>query len=111
RHLERMQQEIVDRRGEPEAEGEARHDRDHADDQPLAQLDEVVEQRGARGLDLGFVGVVVAHESASTMLEPPLRLRPPSTTALPLAAAAFGFAADLGLAAVFGLAAAFGFGA
>ena len=61
---ERLQQDGIDVVGEPETDAKAEDQRADADDQPLAKFDEVVEQRRARGLDLGFVGLIIAaHET------------------------------------------------
>src|SRR5581483_10016033 len=67
RDVERLQGELVELVLEDEADDEAHEERGDADDQPLAQLDEVVEQRRAGRFDFGFVGFV-AHDAVPTDL-------------------------------------------
>ena len=55
RPLERREQEDQDLGREHEADHEPDRDRRRADDQPAAELDQVIQQRRARGLDLGCV--------------------------------------------------------
>ena len=45
-------QDVVDRDGDPEAGEEHRHEGDQRPDEALAQLDEVIDERGPRGLDV-----------------------------------------------------------
>src|SRR5690606_24394075 len=59
--LEGAQQEDIERLCEGEAQQETDAEGGDADDQPLAQFDQVVEQRSARGLDLALVVVGDAH--------------------------------------------------
>ncbi len=92
---ERPQQKLVELLGEDEAEDKAHRQGHGADDQPAAQFDQMVEQRGAGGLDLGLI-LGKAHDPASE------------------AGAALGFALalgfGLGVAFALGLALGFGFG-
>src|SRR5690606_4280721 len=62
RHFERVQQGDVDRTGEAETDDEAQGQGRDADDQPVAQLDQVIEQGRARRIDVGFV-VDTSHAS------------------------------------------------
>ncbi len=62
-HAEGVQQQQVDFFGQGEADHEADEQRDAADHQPLAQLRQVIQQRRARGLDIGVV-VLDAQEAA-----------------------------------------------
>ena len=59
--LERPEQENIDVLGEEVAKDETQRESDGADDEPRAQLDEVLHQRRAGGLDLRFVAVE-AHD-------------------------------------------------
>ena len=61
--FEGVQQGDVDIAGENEAGEKADHQGGGADDQTPAKLDQVVEQRRARGFDFGLVG---AHDVALT---------------------------------------------
>ncbi len=69
-HRERVDQEQEDLVGEGEADAEADEQGHHADDQPRAQLDQVIHQRRARGFDLVFriVSDGVGHEAMSGLV-------------------------------------------
>ncbi len=62
-HLKGVQEEDVNVLSEEEADQKANHQSEDAGHEPRTQLDQVIHQRRARGLDLGFV-VVVAHAPA-----------------------------------------------
>ena len=55
RMRQRHGQERIDLLGKEEADQEAQHKRGHGIYQPLAQLDQMVEQRRLRRLDLVFI--------------------------------------------------------
>src|SRR5581483_9844720 len=60
---ERPDQHVVDLLGEEEAEDEGHAEAEQRLDQPRAQLDQMVHQRGFAGLDIG-----VAHDALASLI-------------------------------------------
>jgi hypothetical protein len=65
RRHERLHKEQIDRLGKGETADETDREGDDADQQPPAQLDQMIHQRRARRLDLGFVTIGQGQRSAA----------------------------------------------